>query len=363
MGLIQKKDEEREVIEGIEVIESGDTPDDLPMTDYDLVGGKSAEDIAADADDDDAEGAEPSAAGRHARPKDASDGDAASGGHDDGGQGRRGPGAAFIAIAVVAVIVAGIAGYFVGSGGFAAGGGADSATLTEDQLDTVVAHYTYNGASHDITAREVMESQYSLDAYEQEDGTYPTPSADGILNYIRTQIMLTEADTRGIEVSDDEMAEYAESSIGTSDYATMAEQYQLSENQAREVVRQNATLQKLYEQIMPENELVEPEAPTEPEDGDTSTRSQDYADYIIALAGDEWDAEKGDWASEDGIYAQALSGTDFSADSASYEEALLAYYAAYQAYAEDNSAYSSTWTDFQNTLFANANVDLYGLYA
>ena len=354
MGLIQKKDEEREVIEGIEVIESGDTPDDLPTTDYDLVGGKSAEDIAADGEDD-----EPADDDVHASDDEDATG---HGGHDDG-SGRRGPGVALIAIAVVAVIVAGIAGYFVGSGGFAGSGGTGSATLTEDQLDTVVAHYTYDGASHDITAREVMESQYSLDAYKQEDGTYPTPSADGILNYVRTQIVLGEAEARGIEVTDDEMAEYAEASIGTSDYAAMAEQYQLTEDQARAVVRQNATIQKLYEQVMPENELVEPEVPTEPEDGDTSARSKDYADYIIALAGDDWDAEKGDWASEDSVYAQALADTDFSADSASYEEALLAYYAAYQAYADDNSEYGSAWTDFQNTLFANATIDLYGLYA
>lgn len=354
MGLIQKKDEEREVIEGIEVIESGDTPDDLPTTDYDLVGGKSAEDIAANGEDADESVDEPASDDEDA---------AVRGDHDDDGAGRRGPGAALIAIALIAVIVAGIAGYFVGSGGFAGTGGAGSATLTEDQLDTVVAHYTYDGASHDITAREVMESQYSLDAYKQEDGTYPTPSADGILNYVRTQIVLAEADARGIEVTDDEMAEYAEASIGTSDYAAMAEQYQLTEDQARAVVRQNATIQKLYEQIMPANELVEPEVPNEPEDGDTSARSKDYADYIIALAGDDWDADKGDWASEDSVYAQALADTDFSADSASYEEALLAYYAAYQVYADDNSEYGSVWTDFQNTLFANATIDLYGLYA
>ncbi|MDM8300856.1 hypothetical protein [Collinsella tanakaei] len=375
MSLIQKKDEEREVIDGIEIIESGDAPDDLPTTDYDLVAGKSAEDIAAASD-------EPSAdrAGSHFGPKSAADDeddtDAALGEDDeldeddedleddataDAGTSRRGM---FAVLAVVAVVVAAIVGYFVGSGGlFRGAAGADSGSLTADQLDTVIARYTYNGASHDITAREVIESQYSLEAVEQEDGTYPTPSADSAVAYARNQILLAEAESRGIEATEDEMAEYAEQSIGTSDFAEMADRYQLSEDQAREVVRENTVLQKLYTQVVPENDATMPEAPVEPEDGDTSTRSKEYADYIIGLAGDEWDAESGTWASQDGPFYSVLSDTDFTADSASYEQALTAYYTAYQEYAEASGEYTSMWAEFQNGLFANADIDLYGLFA
>ena len=67
MGLIQKKDdEEREVIEGVEIIERSDVPDDLPQADYDLVAGESAEDIAAGSADETGDGtdhAEPAAEG------------------------------------------------------------------------------------------------------------------------------------------------------------------------------------------------------------------------------------------------------------------------------------------------------------
>ena len=380
MGLIQKKDED-EVIEGIEVIERSDEPDDLPQTEYDLVGGKTAEDISGTTeareqansldltpdpelmgDDAEAKAAEEPEKPKHAAEPAGTDPKKpeATSGDGDGHAPKRG---LFIAIAVIAVIVAAVAGYFVGHGGFgAASQGASSASLTEDQLDTVIASYTYNGASTDITAREVIESQYSLDVVKQDDGTYPTPAADSALAYARNHIMLAEAEARGITVSDDEMTEFAESSIGTSDYAEMAENYNLTEDQAREVVRQQATLQKLYKQIVPETNASVPTAPTEPASGDSSERSKDYAGYIIGLLGDEWDANANTWASEDGPFYSALSGTDFTADSASYDEALTAYYTAYQEYAEQASDAQTAWSDFQDSLYANADIQLFGLY-
>ncbi len=421
MGLVMKK-EEHDEIDDIEVIGRSDTPDDLPTSEYDLIAGKSAEDIAArgadgsdgepegdgagradgaadgaasDADDAEAgadDGADAAGQGagkakrRHGKRSRRADGagsapDGGDGGSssDGSGDGKDGPDAAapqgghgnrtaliaaIAVVAVVAVVVAAIVGYFVGAGGFGAGArGADSASLTEDQLDTVVASYTYNGATTDITARTLIESQYSLDAVKQDDGTYATPTADTALNYVRNQILLAEADARGISVSDEEMADFAETTIGTSDYATMAEQYNLSEDQAKEVVRQQTTMRKLYDQIVPETTATVPTAPTEPENGDTSTRSQDYATYIIGLLGDEWDSSANTWASEDGPFYAALSGTDFTADSASYEEALTAYYTAYQQYAESSNEASSTWSAFENGLFANADIELYGLFA
>lgn len=374
MGLIQKK-EEHDVIDGIEIIERSDAPDDLPKTAYDLVAGESAEDIASKRPDPEDEGGDKDATdlgGSHFGDRGKAKGDkggseeperadAPKTGAGDGGSGKsRTP--LFVAILIIAVVVAALVGYFVGSGGTVAAGGLDAATLTEDQLDTVVARWSYNGENHDLTARELIESQYSLDAVKQDDGSYPTPTADTALSYVRNQILLGEADARGITVSDDEMTEFAQQSIGISDFATMAEQYRVSEDQAKEIVRQQATLQKLYDQIVPAADAAVPTAPTEPENGDNSTRSKDYADYIISLLGDEWDADAGTWASQDGPYYSALSGTDFSADSASYEEALTAYYTAYQLYAQASSEATTAWSEFCNGLFAGADIDLYGLY-
>ena len=381
MGLIQKKND-REEVDGIEIIGRGDTPGDIDESEVELVEGTSAEHMAAGTTAE--KEAEPASAKARTCPKcgttlqptdkfctgcgskmveDAADENLMP--EDDeeddeaAGCGKRQKIA--IAIAVVAVIIAAVLGYFIGSGGFAHKG-ADSASLTSDQLDTVVASYSYNGKSIDVTAREAIESQYSLDSVKQSDGTYPTPSADIVLSYARNHILLNEAEARGISVTDKEMKEYAEGALGMSDYSQMSQQYGVTKDQAKTIVKQQATMQKLYDKIVGTSSATMPEAPAQPEDGNEDTASKDYADYIIKLAGDEWDAKKGTWASIDGVYAQALAGQEFTADSATYGQALTAYYTAYQQYAQANSESGGKWTEFVNGLYAKANITLYGLY-
>ena len=361
MGLIQKKND-REEVDGIEIIGRGDTPGDIDESEVELVEGTSAEHVAAGTTaKKEAERAErkmaEDAADENLMPED--DDDEEDEDVEAAGAAKRQKIA--IAIAAVAVVVAAVLGYFIGSGGFAHKG-ADSAYLTSDQLDTVVASYSYNGKSVDVTAREAIESQYSLDSVKQSDDTYPTPSADIVLSYARNHILLNEAEARGISVTDKEMEEYAESALGMSDYSQMSEQYGVTEDQAKTIVKQQTTMQKLYDDVVGTSTATMPDAPTQPEDGNEDTASKDYADYIIKLAGDEWDAEKGAWASTDGVYAQALAGQEFTADSATYGQALTAYYTAYQQYAQASSESSSKWTEFVNGLYAKANITLYGLY-
>ena len=361
MGLIQKKND-REEVDGIEIISRGDTPGDIDENEVELVEGTSAEHMAAGTTaEKEAERAEremaEDAADENLMPEDDEEDDD----EDDEAAGRGKRQKIAIAIAVVAVIIAAVLGYFIGSGGFAHKG-ADSASLTSDQLDTVVASYSYNGKSIDVTAREAIESQYSLDSVKQSDGTYPTPSADIVLSYARNHILLNEAEARGISVTDKEMKEYAENALGMSDYSQMSQQYGVTKDQAKTIVKQQATMQKLYDKIVGTSSATMPEAPAQPEGGNEDTASKDYADYIIKLAGDEWDAKKGTWASTDGVYAQALAGQEFTADSATYGQALTAYYTAYQQYAQTNSESGGKWTEFVNGLYAKANITLYGLY-
>lgn len=120
------------------------------------------------------------------------------------------------------------------------------------------------------------------------------------------------------------MKKYAEDSIGTSDYKTMATQYGVSKDQAKQIVRQSATLQKLYKKKVGDSSASMPTAPTEPADGNEETASKDYADYIINLAGDEWDSEKGTWKDADSTYAKAFADDAFTADSATYKQAMTA---------------------------------------
>ena len=159
------------------------------------------------------------------------------------------------------------------------------------------------------------------------------------------------------------MKQYAEDSIGTSDYKTMATQYGVSKDQAKQIVRQSATLQKLYKKKVGDSSASMPTAPTEPADGNEETASKDYADYIINLAGDEWDSEKGTWKDADGTYAKAFADDAFTADSATYKQAMTAYYTAYQQYSSQASSASSKWTEYANSLYAKANISIYGLFA
>ena len=106
-----------------------------------------------------------------------------------------------------------------------------------------------------------------------------------------------------------------------------------------------------------------PTAPTEPADGNEETASKDYADYIINLAGDEWDSSKGTWKDADSTYAKAFADDAFTADSATYKQAMTAYYTAYQQYSSQASGASSKWTEYANGLYAKANISIYGLFA
>lgn len=385
MGLILKKDEsEHEVIEGIEVIERSDVPDDLPENPVELVSGASAEDIASgddeaqDAQDegidadglDDEDGREPASGDGGDGGDDGDDADDEPLDADDDEPAHTGvlanvpPGVKIggVAALIIVAVVAAVIGYVIGSGGFG-GTGTGTATVGEGQLDTVIASYTYNGASHDITVRSAIESEYSLESAQNSDGTYSVPSAETIISTVRNNILVSEAESRGIEVSDDEMDQFAESMLGSSDYATLATQYGVTEDQAKEIVRERALIQKLYSQVVPEaSTATAPTEPTAPENGDTSTSSAEYAQYIIDLAGDEWDSGNNTWASTDGSYYVAL-GDAFTGDTATYEQAVTAYYVAYQEYSNQMSGYTTTWTDFANGLFANANIRLYGVYA
>lgn len=360
MGLIQKKDEKDE-IDGIQIIERGEGPNGDEDEKIDLVAGTSAEYIAAGttAEEEDARleaQIAADAADENLMPEEQDEDD--SDADDHASKHKK----TMIAAFVVTVVIAAVVGFFIGNGGFGAKG-IGSSTLTEDQLGSTVASYSYNGKKSDITAREAIESQYSLDTVKDSDGNYTAPSADVILSYVRNKILLDAAEDEGITVSSKEMKQYAENSIGTSDYDTMAKQYGVSKDQAKQIVRQSATLQKLYKKKVGDSSASMPTAPTEPSDGNEDTASKDYADYIINLAGDEWDSSKGTWKDEDSTYAKAFADDAFTADSATYKQAMTAYYTAYQQYSSQASSASSKWTEYSNSLYAKANISIYGLFA
>lgn len=418
MGLIMKKDdsEDNEYIDGIEVVGRGEGPNgDDEVEHVEIHEGLTAEDISGktaaaeaereleadpellDADAEDAGAADADAAGADADGEDAGDADAGEADGDPEPEGvedsepaadasadssTAAPAATpcavrpkktrmqrammgkhkyFIAGALAAVIVAGVSGYFLGSGGFGSKG-VSAPVFAESELDATVATWKFKGASHKISAREAIESQYSLDSVKDEDGNYPAPSADAVLSYVRNRILLEEASKQGIELSDEDLSSSAEASLGTSDFSAIADQYGVSEDQAKQIVREQGTIQKLYQSVMDDAPAM-PKAPVEPESGDENEAKAEYAAYIIDLAGKEWDAEAGTWAKLDGAYATALAGEEITPESATYAQAQKAYAVAYQQYMLESQGANAKWTSYVNELFGEADVELFGLYA
>lgn len=401
MGLIMKKDdsEDNEYIDGIEVVGRGEGPNgDDEVEHVEIHEGLTAEDISGktaaaeaereleadpellDADAEDAGAADVSEADGEPEPEGVEDSEPAADASADSStavpaatsraarpkktrmqRAMMGKHKYFIAGALVAVIVAGVSGYFLGSGGFGSKG-VSAPVFAESELDATVATWKFKGASHKISAREAIESQYSLDSVKDEDGNYPAPSADAVLSYVRNRILLEEASKQGIELSDEDLSSSAEASLGTSDFSAIANQYGVSEDQAKQIVREQGTIQKLYQSVMDDAPAM-PKAPAEPESGDENEAKAEYAAYIIDLAGKEWDAEAGTWAKLDGAYATALAGEEITPESATYAQAQKAYAVAYQQYMLESQGANAKWTSYVNELFGEADVELFGLYA
>lgn len=263
-----------------------------------------------------------------------------------------------IVVALVVGIGCGVLGYkylpIAGSPAALSG----ASTISEDQLDTVIATYTYNGQTSNITARDAIEENSSLDAAKNDDGTYNVPSADTVLATARYKIIDQEASNQGITVSDDDVSNYAKSSFGSDDYSTIASTYNMTEDQVKEIMRQSAAMKKLHDQVVQGDEPTQPTAPTAPAEGQESTPTAEYAQYIINLVGDEWDSDKNTWARTDGDYYAALSSYTISNDSATYDAAQAAYVVASQKYSTAESDYNKQWTNYVNGLLSKASINL-----
>ncbi len=265
----------------------------------------------------------------------------------------------WIAICVVALVVGVLCGHFLLSSGSGAASG--KTTVSDSELDSTIATYTYSGTSHAITTREVLEQNGTLDNQANSDGTYNVPSADSILNYARNKVILAEAEAKGITVSDDDVSAYAQGMLGTDDYATIGSNYGLDEDATKSLLHDAAVIKKLRDSVITTTVPDQPTAPTAPSDGNEDTASAEYAQYIIGLAGDEWDSTNNTWARTDGSYYPALSTYSISNDSATYAAAEQAYYVAYSNYSTTVSQASSEWTTYVNTLLANTSIQMSSL--
>ena len=183
---------------------------------------------------------------------------------------------AWVAICVVVLVVGVLCGHFLlgGAGSGASAGVALSGktTLSEQELDSTIATYTYNGQTTGITAREVIEQNSSVEDAANEDGTYNVPTANDVVTYAQNAVVLADAAAQGITVSDDEVSAFAEQMFGTSDYATIASNYGIDEEIAKATIADSATMSKLRDSVVSTPLPDAPTAPTEPEEGAEDTR-------------------------------------------------------------------------------------------
>ena len=262
-----------------------------------------------------------------------------------------------IAAAVGCLALGLVLGRFVLGGG--AGGAASGKTaVTEAELDNAYANYTYKGETNAVTFREVIEMNGSLESAVDTDGNYKIPAAENALNAARTAILNKEIESRGIEVTDEEVAAYAEQSLGTSDFDAIASTYGMEADAVKELVEENCRLGKLRDEIIDGEVPAMPEAPEAAEEGKEDEATEAYAEYILTLVGDQWDSEKGAWVDESSSYATALAEYKFDGKTASYNAAQAAYYVAYQEYTTKSQEISNQWTEFLNGLLSNASIEI-----
>ena len=268
----------------------------------------------------------------------------------------------FIGVGAVVLFALGIViGRFLLGGGGATGSLNGRTTLSEGELNTPIASYTYNGQTKEVTAREVIENTSGLDAAKQSDGTYAVPPADKIIGYVRNALVVAEAQSQDITVTDDEVSDYMQTNFKTTDVSQVASAYKLSEDVAKKLINDAVIMKKYRDKVLSTKLPDAPQAPTAPEDGNSETTSQEYAQYIISLAGSEWDANNNTWASQDGDYYKQLSAYSISKDSASYAAAQTAYQVAMSKYSAVASKASQEWSQKINEILGKASIAVYSL--
>lgn len=236
-------------------------------------------------------------------------------------------------------------------------------TVTESELDTPLGTYTYKGDTTTVTVREAIEETMSLDAARNADGTYAIPSADSVLSIARNHFLLLEADSQGIVASDEDALAYAREVWKTDDLAVIAASYSMTEDQVRELMRRSAAIKKLRDEVVTTEPFAEPTPPDAPEAGKEDEPMPQYAEYIMGIVGDEWDANANSWAREDGPFYAQLKNFTISNDAATYSAAQAAYYVARTQYAAVEQQISAEWTTYVNQILSEVTVELGTLVA
>ena len=236
-------------------------------------------------------------------------------------------------------------------------------SVKEDELDTTLGTYSYDGKEVKVSIREAIEETMSLDAARNSDGSYEIPSVDAVISIARGRLLAEDAAKRGITANEEDALAYAKEVYKTTDTATIAASYGMDESRVKEMLKQSAVLKKLKEAVVQGQSSNEPEAPAAPEAGTEDEPKSTYAQYIMSLVGDEWDSNANTWARSDGPFHDQLKNYTISNTVATYSAAQAAYYVAYTQHAATQQQTATEWTSYVNQKLSNASVRLVSLVA
>ncbi len=237
-----------------------------------------------------------------------------------------------------------IIGLLIGSfflGGPSAGLGVS--TVPESGLDKTIATYNYNG-KHNITIRELMEAYSTVDMFKTTDPegneVYRVPSSDSVISYVRTRVIDNLADSKGIKISDEELAEAIKNTYnveGDENIDALAKQFGVDTPKFKTLMTQQLKGEKLIKSYMGDEKDIPaaPEQPKTPEKDAEKTPTEEYAQYIINLVGSAWDGAAGKWADDESPYAKTLVGDmAFDGQKATFSQASVVFSIASQTHQE-----------------------------
>ncbi len=271
--------------------------------------------------------------------------------------------AAFAFVGVVGIIIGLIIGLLMGGPSSPLG----TTTVPESKLDETIATYKYNG-DHKVTIRELMEAQGNIELFKttDKDGkeAYRVPSSEAVTSYVRNQVLIELADSKGIKVSDDEIYDVLKKSYnvdGQEGLDNLAKQFGTTPERLKDLVSQQIKGEKLVRNLMGDGaDLPDPPAkPEAPAEGEDSKATAGYAEYIRNIVGDAWNNNDKKWNDENSAFAKTLVGDNaFDGETATYTQANIVYSIVAQEYQEKVSKGQTKALDEINAAMANTSLTL-----
>ena len=275
--------------------------------------------------------------------------------------------------AVVAVL--GVGGYFllgrgpaltVPSATFSIPGSAPSVAA-----DSVVLKVSYEGSTYELSPKAIrLSSQFSQAGLASDSGSSEDSADSDVISavsrsmFAQSLVLGMNAQQVGLSPSESDLSNYFRVRFGASDLADAASKAGISKAEAQCLVWADLYSPLLQGKVKEDSgdaltgkiELPERVDGVEDDEKDIA-----YATYITDMAASEYDTEKMEWKSEDGPFYKALKDEDWDPMGATYYQALKAYNCAISVAFERSGSGEDPYTNYINTVMANATVELIGI--